>query len=82
MGSSPYKNSPKYLFYRPFTKIDKFRQKLVDFTFSLFTLYLFLVDFWRKPGDLNRSALKTAGESLLFFKKIAAEACNTVRFVV
>ena len=31
MGSSPYKNSPKYLFYRPFTK----RKKVVfDHLFS------------------------------------------------
>ena len=28
-------------------KIDKFRQKLVDFTFLLFTLHLFFVDFWQ-----------------------------------
>jgi len=38
-SSKSNKKWRKYLFYRPFTKIDKFRQKLVDFTFSLFTLH-------------------------------------------
>ena len=44
-SSNPSVKKVKYLFYRPFTKIDKFRQKLVDFTFSLFTLHSSLFTF-------------------------------------
>ena len=31
LGSNPSVKKIEYLFHRPFTKIDKFRQRLVDF---------------------------------------------------